>query len=121
MADILRCNPIFHGWSCFDCVVIHDDAPGITCAHLKGLIRCWLPSGLVLDLALIHRFTHSKWKPRTIWKGCWILDEDNTSSIVRMDYLLRGTLLCPVSEKYGEKAHYFIDTVDPDMFLHENY
>jgi hypothetical protein len=49
------------------------------------------------------------------------MDEDETSSIVQMEYLLRGALLCPVSEKDGEKAHYFIDTVDPDMFLRENY
>jgi len=102
-------------------VIIHDDAPGITCARLKGVIRCWLPSGKVLDLALIHRFTCSKWKPRTVWKGCRILDEDKTSSIVQVDYLLRGALLCPVSDQDNEKAHYFIDTVDPDMFLRANY
>lgn len=121
LKDILRCNPDFHGKSRFDCVVIHDDAPRITCARLRSLIRCWLPSGKALDLAVIHGFTGSKWKPRTVWKGCRILDEDNGSSIVRMDYLLRGALLCPVSEQDGEKAHYFIDTVDPDMFLQEHY
>jgi hypothetical protein len=49
------------------------------------------------------------------------MDEDKGSSIVRMDYLLRGALMCPVSERDGERAHYFIDTVDPDMFLRENY
>jgi len=121
MKDILRCNPDFHGSSRFDCVIIHDDAPGITCARLEGLIRCWLPSGTVLDLALIHGFTRSKWKPRTFWKGCRILDEDKNSSIVGMSYLLRGALMCPVSEHDGEKAHYFVDTVDPDMFLRGNY
>ena len=119
--DILRCNPDFHGKPRFDCVVIHDDAPGITCARLEGLIRCWLPSGKVVDFALIHRFTHSGWKPRTLWKGCRVLDEDKRSSIVRMDYLLRGALMCPVSGKDDKKAHYLIDTVDPDMFLRDNY
>jgi hypothetical protein len=38
-----------------------------------------------------------------------------------MDYLLRGVLMCPVSGEDGEKAHYLIDTVDPDMFLRDNY
>ena len=113
----MRCNPDFHGKPRFDCVVIHDDAPGITCARLESLIRCWLPSGKVADFALIHGFTHSEWKPRTIWKGCRVLDEDTRPSIVRMDYLLRGVLMCPVSGEDGKKAHYLIDTVDPDMFL----
>lgn len=120
--DILRCNPNFHGGPRFDCVIIHDDAPGITCARLQSLIRCWLPTGKTLDLALVRRFTCSKWKPRTLWKGCRVLDEDEGSlTIFRLDYLLRGALMCPVSEREGEKAHYFVDTVDPDIFLRENY
>ncbi len=121
MKDILRCNADFHGRVRFDCVVIHDDAPRITCARLQGLIRCWLPSGKVVDVALIHRFTRSKWKPKTLWKGCRVLEEDKRSSLVQIDYLLRGALMCPVSEQDGEKVHYLIDTVDPDMFLRENY
>ena len=121
--DIMRCNPNFHGQTRFDCVIIHDDAPGITCARLNGLLRCWLPSGNVLDLALVLGFTPSKWKPRTLWQGCRILDEDSNgdSYLVRMDYLLRGALICPVSEQDGERTYYFIDTVDSDMFLRENF
>ena len=122
MKDILRCNSNFHGGPRFDCVIIHDDAPGITCARLRSLIRCWLPAGKILDLALVRRFSCSKWKLRTLWKGCRILDEDEGSlTIVSLDYLLRGALMCPVSEREGETAHYFVDTVDPDMFLRENY
>jgi hypothetical protein len=50
------------------------------------------------------------------------LDEDEGSlTIVSLDYLLRGALMCPVSEREGEKAHYIVDTVDPDIFLRENY
>jgi len=90
-----------------------DDAPGITCARLQSLIRCWLPSGKVVNFALIHGFTCSRWKPRTLWKGCLVLDEDRMSSIVRMDYLLRGALMCPVSGKDDERARYLVDTVDP--------
>ena len=36
--DILRCNSDFHGQPRFDCVVIHDDAPGITCARPHSLL-----------------------------------------------------------------------------------
>ena len=49
------------------------------------------------------------------------MDEDKISSIVHMDYLLRGALMCPVSGKDDKRVHYLIDTVDPDMFLHANY
>ena len=49
------------------------------------------------------------------------MDEKNDAYIVQMDYILCGALLCPVSGQDGEKTHYFIDTVDSDMFLHENY
>jgi hypothetical protein len=49
------------------------------------------------------------------------LDEDDNSSIVMTDYLLRGALLCPVTDQEGEKAHYVVDTIDPDMFFQENY
>ena len=121
MRDILRCNSNFHGEPCFDCVVIHDGAPGIPCAHLKSLIHCWLPSGKVVNFALIYGFAHSKWKPRTLWKGYQVLDEDKRSSIVQMDYLLRGALMCPVGGQDDEKTHYLIDTVDLDMFLCHNY
>jgi len=37
-----------------------------------------------------------------------------------MDYLLCGALVCPVSKQELEKVHYFIDSIDPDMFLREN-
>jgi len=108
----LRCNSDFHGQPCFDCVVIHNDASGITCTHLQSLSHCWLLSGKVVDFALIHRFTHSEWKSRTLWKRCQILNEDKILSIVQMDYLLCGALMCPVSGKDDERAHYLIDTVD---------
>ena len=47
--------------------------------------------------------------------------KDYQSSIVSLDYVLCGALLCPVSRNEDEKAHYFVDTVDADMFLRENY
>jgi hypothetical protein len=50
-----------------------------------------------------------------------VLDEGTDTTLVPMEYLIRGALVCPVSEQAGkEKSHYFIDTVDPDIFLREN-
>lgn len=118
--DIMRCNPKFHGRPRYDCVIIHDDAPGLSVARLCDLFQCWLPSGKVIDLALVRRFSGSKWKPRTVWDGCRVLDEKSDSSLVQMDYLLRGALVCPVSERAREISHYFIDSIDPDIFLREN-
>ena len=40
------------------------------------------------------------------------MNEDKILSIVQMDYLLCGALMCPVSGKDDERAHYLIDTVD---------
>jgi len=118
--DILRCNPKFHGRRRFDCVIIHDDAPKLSVARLCDLFRCRLPSGKTLDLALVCFFSCSKWKPRTLWDGCRVLDEESDVTLVQMDYLLRGALVCPVSEREEEKSHYFIDSIDLDMFLREN-
>ena len=119
--DILRCNTSFHGEPRFDCVIIHDDAPDLSVARLCDLFHCILPSKKHIDLALVHRFSHSHWKPKTVWSGCRVLDEDVESSLVFMDYILRGALLCPVTQHKDEKSHYFIDTVDADIFLRENY
>jgi hypothetical protein len=117
--DIMRCNPKFHGRRRFDCVIVHDDAPELSVARLCDLFRCWLPSGKTIDLALVFRFSRSKWKPRTAWDGCRVLDEEPETNFVQLDYLIRGALVCPVSERAEEKAHYFIDSVDPDIFLRE--
>ena len=121
--NIMRCNPKFHGRRRFDCIIIHDDAPKLSVARLCDLFRCWLPSRITskpLDIALVHHFSRSKWKPRTVWDGCRVLDEEPDVALVQMDYLLRGALVCPVSERAEEKTHYFIDSVDPDIFLREN-
>ena len=55
-----------------------------------------------------------------MWDGCRVLEEESDTTLVQMDYLLRGALVCPVSEREEEKSHYFIDSIDPDIFLREN-
>jgi hypothetical protein len=120
----MRCNASFHGEPRFDCVIIHDDAPDLSVARICDLFRCSLPSGKEIDLALVRRFSCSRWKPKTVWSGCRVLNEDMESSLVSMDYVLCGALVCPVSQHDSEDEnthYYFVDTVDADMFLRENY
>ncbi len=118
--DIMRCNQDFHGQPRYDCVIINDDAPGITISRLRDLIRCWLPSGRVVDLAVMHCFSPSKWKPKTPWKGCRVVEEDKSSSFMLMEYVTRGGLVCPVSDREGELRNFIVDSVDSDMFLRVN-
>jgi len=55
-----------------------------------------------------------------MWDGCRVLDEERDTALVQMDYLLRGALIWPVSNRVDEKSHYFMDSTDPDIFLREN-
>ena len=64
--DILRCNPNFHQRERYDCVNINDDTPGTSVAHLRSLLQCQLPSGKVVDIALVHAFAQNSWKPYTM-------------------------------------------------------
>jgi hypothetical protein len=100
-------------------MIIHNDTPNLSVACLCDLIHHSLPSSKDIDLALVHRFSQSHWKPKMVWSGCRVLDEDAESSLISMDYVLCGALLCPVSQHKDEKAHYFVDTVDANMFLKE--
>ncbi|KAF9034770.1 hypothetical protein BJ165DRAFT_1604623 [Panaeolus papilionaceus] len=118
--DILRCNKDFHGRERYDCVIIHDDSPRPNVARLCDLFRCWLPSGRALDIALVNRYSASKWRPNTVWEGCRVLQEEPRTTLIEANHLLRGALLCPVSTKQDERTYYFIDSVDSDMFLCNN-
>lgn len=114
--DILRCNPDFHERKRYDCVIVNDDGPGTTVARLRLLLRCRLPSGKVVDMALVHAFNRNKWRPFTMWDNCQIYAETQDSSFLLMDYVVRGALLCPFFD-FDTKFHYLIDTVNGDMLL----
>ena len=73
-----------------------------------------------MESVLVRRFSDSKWKPRTVWDGCRVLDEQLETTLVQMDYLIRGALVCPVSERAEEISYYFIDSIDPDIFIRAN-
>jgi hypothetical protein len=118
--NILRCNPDFHQRQRYDCVIVNSDSPGTTIARLRSLLRCRLLSGKVIDIALVHSFTRTKWKPDTMWDNCQICVESRESSFMMMDYVVRGALLCPVFNHSDTRLHYIMDTVDGDMFLRVN-
>lgn len=118
--DILRCNADFHQHERHDCVIINENSPGTTVARLRSLLRCRLPSGKMIDLALIHAFTESRWRPYTKWDNCQIREEATESSFILMDYIVRGALMCPVFGSENSRLHYLVDTVDGDMLLRTN-
>jgi hypothetical protein len=74
----------------------------------------------VIDVALIHTFTGTKWKPNTTWDNSQIRLEARESSFVLMEYVVRGALLCPVFNHSDPRLHYIMDTVDGDMYLRVN-
>ncbi|KAJ7822282.1 hypothetical protein B0H14DRAFT_3089030 [Mycena olivaceomarginata] len=115
--DILRCNPSFHHNVRYDCLLVNLTEPGLHCARLRALLRCTLPSGRQIDIALVRMFQASRWKPRTLWAGCQIRDEAKEFSFLSMEHVIRGALLAPVSGASDEPTHFLIDTVDADMFL----
>ncbi|KAJ7325814.1 hypothetical protein DFH08DRAFT_916907 [Mycena albidolilacea] len=115
--DIFRCNPSFHHNVRYVCVLVNMTDPCLHCARLRALLRCTLPSGRQTDVALVHMFESSRWKPRTRWVGCQIRDEVKECSFLSMKHVIRGTLLAPVSGTSNEPTHFLIDTMDADMFL----
>ncbi|KAJ7851278.1 hypothetical protein B0H14DRAFT_2355337 [Mycena olivaceomarginata] len=114
--DILRCNPSFHHNVRYECLLVNLTEPGMHCARLRALLRCTLPSGRQIDIALVRMFQASRWKPR-LWAGCQIRDEAKEFSFLSMEHVIRGALLAPVSGASNEPTHFLIDTVDADMFL----
>ncbi|KAF7314762.1 hypothetical protein MKEN_00950200 [Mycena kentingensis (nom. inval.)] len=115
--DIIRCNPLFHGRERFDSLLINMTDPGLHFARVAALLRCKLPSGREVDVALARMFESSRWKPNTVWAGCQIRDESKEYVFLSMEYVIRGALMAPVSLERDEPTHYLVDTVDADIFL----
>jgi hypothetical protein len=107
----------FHGDERYDAVLVNMTDLGLHFARLRSLLRCELPSGRRIDVALVHMFKTSRWKPKTRWAGCQIRDEAKESSFLWMEHVVRGALLAPVSGAPNEPTHILVDTVDADMFL----
>ncbi|KAJ7760761.1 hypothetical protein B0H14DRAFT_3595391, partial [Mycena olivaceomarginata] len=115
--DILRCNPSFHQNVRYDCVLVNFTDPGLHFARLCHLLRCNLPSGQQIDIAIVRMFELSRWKPRTRWAGCQVRDEAQEYSLLSMEHVIRGAFLAPAYGAPNELTHFLVDTIDADMFL----
>ncbi|KAK6996123.1 hypothetical protein R3P38DRAFT_3287864 [Favolaschia claudopus] len=116
--DILRCNTNwYNSGPRYDCVLFNSDQPGIACARLRSLIRCKLPSSRVVDLAVVQNMKRSKWRPKTSWDGCVVLEEEANLTFLLMDYVIRGALLTPAEGPNSRnRFHYLVDAVgEPDI------
>ncbi|KAF7327293.1 hypothetical protein MKEN_00306800 [Mycena kentingensis (nom. inval.)] len=91
----------------------------LACARLRALVRCRLPSGRVVDVALVRRIDSSSWRPRTDWDGRWVFEETTSFDFLLVDHIIRGALLTPVLPKPSGRSalHFLVDVVDGDMFL----
>ncbi|KAK7026997.1 hypothetical protein R3P38DRAFT_2527180, partial [Favolaschia claudopus] len=118
--DILRCNSNwYNSGPRYDCVLFNSDQPGIACARIRSLIRCQLPSGRVVDLAVVQNMKPSKWRPKTSWDGCVVFEEEVDLTFLLMDFVIRGALLAHAQGPSNSRRnfHYLVDVVDGDMFL----
>src|SRR5712672_3756497 len=85
-----------HGQERYDCLLSESESSTLQFSQLMALLQCRLPSGRLLDIAVVHKFmSHAKWKPNTIWDGCKLLEEDKFLSFLLMDEVVRGALLAP--------------------------
>ncbi|KAJ7358127.1 hypothetical protein DFH08DRAFT_687507, partial [Mycena albidolilacea] len=114
---IVRCNPSFHDYSRYDSVLFNTDSLGMAFAHLSALMHCTPESKRQFDVALVHQFRCSMWKPRREWAGCQVHEEVQQYSLMLMDYVICGALLTPVTGSGKGNLHFLVDTIDTDMFL----
>ncbi|KAJ7585567.1 hypothetical protein C8J56DRAFT_721459, partial [Mycena floridula] len=70
-----------------------------------------------LDLALVRKHMPHRWKPRTVWQGCQVVSEEKSTSLISMQYIVRGALFSPAFGANNSSLHYIVDCADYDMFL----
>ncbi|KZV85591.1 hypothetical protein EXIGLDRAFT_653947 [Exidia glandulosa HHB12029] len=118
--DILRCNPTWNGAPRYDCALL-DEPGNLNPARLQLLFHVKFNNGRTAELAAVTRFKPSKWKPRTLWRGCRVFDEQRSLVILQATDIVRGSLMCPAfGAPVSRQAHYLIDCIDGDMFLRAN-
>ncbi|KAJ7769544.1 hypothetical protein B0H14DRAFT_3116658 [Mycena olivaceomarginata] len=93
--DIIRCNPCFHQQPRYDSLLVNFSDPGLHFARTHALLRCNLPSGRKIDVAIVRMFKPTRWKPRTFWSGCQIREESKKYSFLSMGHVIRGALMAP--------------------------
>ncbi|KAK7016063.1 hypothetical protein R3P38DRAFT_2543010, partial [Favolaschia claudopus] len=87
--DIIRCNSCFHNEPRYDSLLVKQTEPGLHIARARALLRCRLPSGRNVEIALVWMFGQSRWKPKTRWDGCEVREEEKEYSFLSMKYKTR--------------------------------
>ncbi|KAJ7278287.1 hypothetical protein C8J57DRAFT_1713178 [Mycena rebaudengoi] len=119
--DILRCAESFYGRPRHDCVLYNLDVEPLSLARLLTLFRVSTgDDGESFDLAYVRRFKNSKWKPRTTWQGCRVVEEVEKAEFLPLTYITRGALLPPARGTSRRNLYFAMDTADDDMFLRLN-
>lgn len=111
--DILQCNPDFHGQPRFDCIVINTSP--ISFGQLQAIFKCHGKDKKEVVVALVKVLRPSKWKPQTLWEGCWVFEEKG-KQFVLSKYLVRGCHMIPAWEKSGT-IFYLTNLVDNDALI----
>ncbi|KAJ6578565.1 hypothetical protein B0H19DRAFT_931247 [Mycena capillaripes] len=118
--DILRCSPSFHGRPRYDYILYNADVDPLSFARMISLLRCKVPSGQSFDFAYVRGFKKSKWRPRTEWKGCQVVEESGKPFFLSFDCVARGALLAHARGTTRNNLYFPLDTVDDDMFFRLN-
>jgi hypothetical protein len=119
--DILHCSPLFHGEPRYDCLLFNTENNPHSVARLISLLRITTPNKDVLDLAYVRVFKeHRSSKPKTVWKGCRVVEESARPQFLPLKHVDRGALLARASGTTRNDLHFPLDTVDDDMFLRLN-
>ena len=120
--DYLRCNPRFHGWERYDCVLIHtldhQDNEKLTFARLQFMFE-YIIGNEPLRLALVTPFYLPPGEKRAIDKDLRLIHLrarlEGSSEIITLWSIIQGMLLVP---DFANNGDYFLcNYIDGDMFL----
>jgi hypothetical protein len=115
--DILRINENFFGAPRYDTVLVNTSDPTLRHARLELAFRLELSAEHIFDLALVQTYKPSKWRPKTYWSGCRVV-EDGKPQIISLDYVERGCVLVNTNLLTpGSHTHYVDDMINADMAL----
>ena len=120
-ADLLRCNPKFHGSQRYDFLITDLGPPqGLVFAKLVCLFTCTSgtrvhPLALVQVLGYQPRTGSVRDIDRKLSIFRWSLRARNRCEIISIRTIVRGALLIQDAKYSGD--YFVVDAVDTDMFL----
>ncbi|KAL4078992.1 hypothetical protein V8B97DRAFT_1865297, partial [Scleroderma yunnanense] len=115
--NYLCCNPTFHGWPCYDCVIIKT-YQGHIFRQLVSLFKCTV-SREEFPLALIQLYDApiGQWLSKDKHLNFWRVQEQpcTLTEFFSVQSIICGALLYPDNSRPGD--YLVMDTIDTDMFL----